>query len=248
MHKEDRGARNRAGSAEERQLKFIERVKARHGDKVDCSQTVFVNMSTSVSVSCPLHGPYQAKPRTLLECGTGCMACAKEARLAPRAERMQQMLRSGTKKCSKCRKIKPHSEFAKTKDKPSGIVSHCKSCVRSKNKKLWEDGAIRDTVYRRKYDISLKQYDSLLELQKGLCKICGTKDPKGHGSKNGRFFVDHCHETGMVRGLLCHHCNIGIGTFGDDPGKLAKAIEYLIQAGAIADGCIAGSTRQDRNP
>jgi hypothetical protein len=52
----------------------------------------------------------------------------------------------------------------------------------------------------------------------------------------------------VVRGLLCHHCNIGIGAFNDSPAKLTKAIKYLIQAGAPADGCVAGSHSQDRNP
>ena len=247
MHKEDRGARNRASSAEERQLKFIKRVKERHGDKVDCSQTVFVDMSTSVSVSCYIHGIYQAKPRTLLECGTGCKECAKEARLAPRAKQMQEMLISGKKRCSKCHQVKTHSEFAKTKDKASGMISHCKTCVNSKNKKLWEEGSVRDAVYRRKYGISLKQYEFLFEEQAGLCKICGTDDPRGHGSKNGRFFVDHCHDTGKVRGLLCHHCNIGIGAFRDDTVKLSKAIQYLVQAGPSFNCCTSGGFGQNRN-
>jgi len=245
MHKEDRGARNRASSAEERQLKFIKRVKERHGDKVDCSQTVFVDMSTSVSVSCYIHGIYQAKPRTLLECGTGCKECAKEARLAPRAKQMQEMLISGKKRCSKCHQVKPHSEFAKTKDKASGMISHCKTCVNSKNKKLWEEGSVRDAVYRRKYGISLKQYEFLFEEQAGLCKICGTDDPRGHGSKNGRFFVDHCHDTGKVRGLLCHHCNIGIGAFRDDTVKLSKAIQYLVQAGPSFNCCTSRGSGQN---
>lgn len=245
MHKENRGIGNRIGTTEEQQLSFIQRVKARHGDKVDCSQTVFVDRFTPVSVSCPKHGIYQAKPRTLLECGTGCMACAKEARLAPRKKQMQEMLLSGTKQCSKCKQVKPHSEFAKTKDKASGLASQCKSCISSKYKKLWKDGKIRDSVYKRKYGISLNQYNSLLESQKGLCKICGTSDPKGHGSKNGRFCVDHCHDTGIVRGLLCHHCNIGIGAFNDDTVKLAKAIDYLIQDGTTPDRCITGSACQD---
>ena len=210
---------------------------------MDCSQTVFEDMSTPVHVSCLIHGSYTAKPRTLLECGTGCMACAKQARLAPREHRLQAMLNSGKKVCPKCSGLKPHSEFAKTKDKPSGMVSHCKACVRAKNKELWDEGSVRDNVYRRKYGISLRQYQSMLKEQNGVCRICGTDDPKGHGSRNGRFFVDHCHDIGSVRGLLCHHCNIGIGAFGDDPVKLSKAIEYLAQAGAPADGCVAGSYR-----
>ena len=245
MCEENRVAGGRAGFAKGHTLRFVQRVKARHGDKVDCSQTVFADMSTPVHVSCLIHGPYTTKPRTLLECGTGCMACAKKARLAPREQRMQMMLHSGKKQCSKCNNVKPHSEFAKTKDKASGLVSHCKACVRAKSKELWDKGLVRDGVYQRKYGISLGQYQSMFQAQNGACCICGTSNPKGHGSKNSRFSVDHCHRTGKVRGLLCHHCNIGIGAFGDDPAKLNKAIEYLFQAGTSPDGCTSRSHCQD---
>jgi hypothetical protein len=226
-------------------LTFVERVKARHGDRIDCSQVVFVDMATSVIVSCFEHGEYLAKPRTLLEYGTGCKECAKEARLEARRKTMQEMLASGVKKCSKCKEVKSHAEFAKTKDKPSGMVSHCKSCIRNKYKALWEEGLIRDSVYQRKYGISLAEYHRLFDEQKGACKICGATDPCGNGSKNKRLYVDHCHDTGVVRGLLCHHCNVGLGSFKDDVNTLAKAIEYLSQNRAIADGCATGSHRQD---
>lgn len=243
MHQESGSTGSGGSKSQSKGLTFIERVKARHGDRIDCSQTVFVDMATEVLVSCSKHGKYLAKPRTLLECGTGCKECAKEARLAARIKTMQEMLASGVKKCSKCKEVKPHAEFAKTKDKPSGMVSHCKSCIRNKCKALWKEGSIRDSVYQRKYGISLSEYHRLFDKQKGVCRICGAADPGGHGSKNKRFYVDHCHKTGIVRGLLCHHCNVGLGSFKDDVGILTKAIEYLSKAGAPADGCVAGSYR-----
>jgi len=82
----------------------------------------------------------------------------------------------------------------------------------------------RERVLKSRYGLSLADYDRMLELQSGACAICGSKSP---GDKDANFHVDHCHTTGAVRGLLCNRCNIGLGFFSDDVGRLAKAIEYL---------------------
>jgi hypothetical protein len=72
---------------------------------------------------------------------------------------------------------------------------------------------------KRHYDIDLEEYERLYEQQEGRCKIC--KEPKN------RLGVDHCHETGKVRGLLCRKCNAGIGMLNDDPNLVRAALEYL---------------------
>ena len=59
---------------------------------------------------------------------------------------------------------------------------------------------------------------------KQVCDICGTRNP---GTKGGLFRIDHCHESGGVRGVLCHPCNIALGCMKDDPGRLRAAAEYL---------------------
>ena len=70
------------------------------------------------------------------------------------------------------------------------------------------------------------EYEKISESQKGLCKICRkSKDENGKTKKN--LAVDHCHETGKVRGLLCMICNTGLGKFNDDPDILERAIKYL---------------------
>lgn len=66
----------------------------------------------------------------------------------------------------------------------------------------------REAHLRRKYGISQADYDTLYEAQGGLCAICKTASPGGHGKK---LHVDHCHETGAVRKLLCHSCNTKLG-------------------------------------
>ena len=78
---------------------------------------------------------------------------------------------------------------------------------------------------RRKYCLTIDDYDEMLKRQGGVCAICGT-DQTG---KDGRFNVDHCHRTGRVRGLLCKKCNLGIGLLGDGD-FLEEAIEYIRQS------------------
>lgn len=77
---------------------------------------------------------------------------------------------------------------------------------------------------RRKYGVSIDDYDRMVEAQGGTCAICGTTAPDEAGL---RWNVDHDHETGAVRGLLCRNCNVGLGKFGDDIELLRRAIAYL---------------------
>jgi hypothetical protein len=72
-----------------------------------------------------------------------------------------------------------------------------------------------------------KDYWMMLIAQKGLCAICGTSDPGSTRSGQPRFRIDHDHETGKVRALLCNQCNKGIGSLGDDPERLRKAADYI---------------------
>lgn len=70
----------------------------------------------------------------------------------------------------------------------------------------------------------MEQYDEMFEKQGGRCAICETEKPNGYGK---RLAVDHCHDTGRVRGLLCGNCNHGLGKFGHDPARMRVAITYL---------------------
>lgn len=75
---------------------------------------------------------------------------------------------------------------------------------------------------KKRYGMTGEGYHDLVRLQGGVCAICGGKCPTGR-----ELSVDHCHETGMVRGLLCINCNRGLGNFKDDPELLNAAIAYL---------------------
>ena len=83
---------------------------------------------------------------------------------------------------------------------------------------------LRSNKFKRKYGITLEQRDKMIKEQNGTCLIC--KDILTLEGKGG-CVVDHCHETGEVRGILCSPCNSGIGHLKDDVSLLYAAIEYL---------------------
>lgn len=78
----------------------------------------------------------------------------------------------------------------------------------------------------KKFDITLEQYDTLFGAQSGVCAICGKPQANGW-----RLDVDHDHETGIVRGLLCRKCNQTLGMVDDDKGRLLEAALYLERHG-----------------
>ncbi len=71
----------------------------------------------------------------------------------------------------------------------------------------------------RRYKITVEEYEKILQEQNGLCKICNIKPKK--------IVVDHCHKTGIVRGLLCNECNTAIGLLKENLQSLQNAIMYL---------------------
>lgn len=80
----------------------------------------------------------------------------------------------------------------------------------------------RKCVLKKKYGITWEDYECLFEAQQGCCAICSKE--RGDGPM---LAVDHNHETGEVRGLLCGSCNRGLGLFIDNPKLLIKAAEYV---------------------
>lgn len=111
-----------------------------------------------------------------------------------------------------------------------GRVNICKVCSnkwRKENRKRPEvlakhkaDGLQRR--YEKTYGISINEYDRMVELHQGGCAIC--RQPC---STHKRLSVDHDHNTGAVRGLLCQKCNTGIAMFLEDENLFWNALEYL---------------------
>jgi hypothetical protein len=141
------------------------------------------------------------------------------------------------KVCGKCGRRRRASSFGL---RPNGhtLASYCKTCIKSynaaKSRKHWASmtPAQRAAAHRsnrsfrlnQKYGLNADAYAAQLALQGGVCAICGSSDP----GKGRRYFsVDHDHETGAVRGLLCAPCNRGLGLLCDDLSTVEAAARYL---------------------
>jgi hypothetical protein len=86
---------------------------------------------------------------------------------------------------------------------------------------IWE----RRYQFKKKYGITLDQYQNMFNLQEGKCAICGI-----HQDELTRaLYIDHDHCTENIRGLLCHKCNSILGYVNDDINLLENAIKYLIK-------------------
>jgi hypothetical protein len=81
----------------------------------------------------------------------------------------------------------------------------------------------RKKLLGKKYSMTIEQHEALFASQGFACAACGSSAPN---SKKG-WSTDHCHTTGAVRGIVCHHCNIGIGHAKDSVETLQKWIAYL---------------------
>lgn len=108
---------------------------------------------------------------------------------------------------------------------------------RMRNKKYYENNKEKHNAYcyvnnrNKTYNITQDIYDTMLNNQKGVCAICGKKETKvGRINKKIKpLSVDHNHNTGKIRGLLCQNCNSGLGLFGDNEDLLIKAANYIKQ-------------------
>jgi len=76
-----------------------------------------------------------------------------------------------------------------------------------------------------RYGLTHEAFTAMLASQGGRCAVCRTDKPRG--TQGFGWCVDHDHETGQVRGILCGHCNQGIGMLQDDPDVIAAAAKYV---------------------
>jgi len=133
------------------------------------------------------------------------------------------------KLCPSCKKEKDISCFYKNKANKSGYASQCKVCFKLSQTKFKESNPQRHreidfkSRLKRRYGISLNTHEEILSSQEYKCAICKVSKC----SSGLQFSVDHCHETGKVRGLLCCLCNKGLGSFKDNTAFLKEAIQYL---------------------
>jgi len=161
------------------------------------------------------------------------------------------------KRCRICGETKPFEAFYRASGMKDGHRGECKPCFQAERRrkydsadavarvKRWRDNnrerydsyraeyrnrperkrAMRDLYYRRTFGITADDVDALLEKQDGKCAICG-----GEPARENGWHVDHDHNTGRIRGVLCQRCNHAIGLLDEDPERLRAAADYLESA------------------
>lgn len=171
----------------------------------------------------------------------------------------------GRKVCSLCKEWLSVSEFALNKQSATGYASWCRACTKKKAeatrearradpKKVEADRAhkrkhkanLSEAVKRqrsrnetiRNYGVSPEWYEAKLVEQGGVCAIC--KLPESFVNKRSGgiklLCIDHDHDTGKVRGLLCQKCNVALGNMGDDPKRVRNLARYLVERKWIQHG------------
>lgn len=167
---------------------------------------------------------------------------AGRARSRARKERVERDKAERLQTCSVCLVRKPFEDFNISTKAATGFQGKCKSC---KSKHYHENAEYhRDVNFQKNYGISLAQVKDMIDQQEGLCAICGRPERgKGAGGStpggNGKvkmIGVDHNHDTGQIRGMLCSPCNTGIGLLGDSASRVLSALVYLRKWDSLASG------------
>ena len=151
------------------------------------------------------------------------------------------------KPCKRCKEPKILEEFPLHGKFKDGHNTVCKECKRIEGRDFYKEnksailkkqrGRNRGRwpiIKLRQYNMTVDEYRSMLSKQAGRCAICGSL-PK----ENQSLYVDHNHETGQVRGLLCSHCNFMLGHAKDTPKILLNGVKYLLERDKAlkSEGC-----------
>lgn len=157
-------------------------------------------------------------------------------------------------KCCRCKIVKPDDEFWKSKSTKTGLQKRCKDCqqiyYRANREKILARkkvhyaanienrraygrsyripnlAKIKASQRKTRYGLTDGDYQKMLSDQAGACRICGFIFSWGRGRELAPS-VDHCHKTGIVRGLLCWQCNLMLGNAKDNQTTLLRAAGYL---------------------
>lgn len=141
---------------------------------------------------------------------------------------------TGLKICCRCRLSKALLEFSLCKSRGDNLFPQCRSCCAIVARRQLVNRAARRRenpakfaeAYRlEKYGLSVKEGAALRAKQQGMCPGCL------NSLSTVREVVDHCHETGKIRGLLCHNCNVALGHIKDQANTLYRLAEYLVNTG-----------------
>lgn len=148
--------------------------------------------------------------------------------------------------CNRCKNFKEHEDFSKNNKSRDKLDYYCKKCKNEYSKLYMKDPKNKHLKYekikrnrrnnpdlykkiQRKYDlkkkfnITLEQYNEILKKQNNCCDIC----KKSNLNEIKDLSVDHCHKTNKIRGLLCQNCNTALGLLKEDRQIFENGIKYI---------------------
>ncbi len=138
--------------------------------------------------------------------------------------------RPGEKRCGTCKLWKELDEFYNSAGAHDGKGTRCKPCDKDARRKHYEENYDRDKArwraIKNAHGLTEEQWMSMYNEQNGTCAICD-RSQEDRGYADRCLSVDHDHESGVVRGLLCNGCNRALGFFEDKPELLRAAAKYL---------------------
>ena len=152
-----------------------------------------------------------------------------------------------SKTCSCCNETKPISHFGKAPGYRDGHRCQCSQCRGERYRQKYPERVCesrqrhwRQMTQQHRYDIALRrnhgltpaEYESILLTQDGKCALCG----RASIQLKKRLCVDHCHTTGVIRGLLCYRCNNALCKLGDTEERIIEVFQYLQRAKAAPYG------------
>lgn len=140
-------------------------------------------------------------------------------------EYMKRYYQDNKEKIKKSMKKWMQSEKGKAYYKKSHQSKKFKEYMKEYNKR--NKIVVRRYQLKFRYGITIEEYNNLLKLQNNVCVICGQPETRLRKGKLTLLSVDHNHETGKIRGLLCYKCNTIIGLASDSPKQLLDTIKYL---------------------
>jgi hypothetical protein len=150
-----------------------------------------------------------------------CFVCRKRTILW-RKKNTQKIRRSGKEWAKKNRNKILKSKKRYRNKYPERVKEQIKNWVNHNKRKYQRTKWAR--WIKQKYGLTKRSFDNLLKAQKGRCAICCDKQECG---KRKQLYVDHSHDTGVIRGLLCFKCNVLLGMAQDDKSILKLAVQYL---------------------
>lgn len=141
------------------------------------------------------------------KCSAECCRQRQEAK--GKVVRQRAAVPAGHKRCPRCAVVKPRAEWNRYRSASDGFAAYCRQCRAAEG---------RARYLQRDYGMTEADREQLRSSQMGICCICLSASAE---------HVDHDHETGKVRGVLCFSCNAALGQFKDRPDVIRRAISYL---------------------